>query len=294
MTERRARVGSFIDRHATILTIIAMAVLVLVPTKIAYDASGNATDAGNTATHAAHKASNAVARLESERRQRIYDQNGIDRYFCGKSAAIEKVLTLLLTASLNVKATGELTESQLNARSVFERVLAELSEAPKCEVLIPAPPKPKPGESRKRGASAEAQAESHPEEAAQQLAPPASTPPTSTEGTHQPKPSPPHGGGGGNGGETGGHEHKPPTSPSEGGTSPPPTGTQETAPPAQESTGTASQGSPPAETPAAETPPPSQGKSGLIPSTIESIEGVVGCLGKADLACTLGEVVGQP
>lgn len=211
--KRRARVGDFIDRHATILTIIVMAVLVLVPTKIAYDASGNATDAGETATHAAHKASHAVIRLENERRARIYDQNGIDHYFCGKSVAIEKILSLLLRASLAARAPTELTGAQLRARSVFEQVQDELADAPQCEVLIPRPPKPLKGESRRSQEQAETRAEKHPAQTA-----PLSEPnsdesgstgaPTSPQAT-PPKSSPPqhheqgHSGSGG----AGGHEH---------------------------------------------------------------------------------------
>jgi hypothetical protein len=152
---RRARAAGWLDRHATVLTILCMAILVLVPTKIAYNASTNATHAGETATHAAGKASRAVSRMEDERRDRIYDQNGIDHYFCGKTVALEKVLTLLVTAALGVHhPEAELTEGQLRARNVFEEVREELAEAPKCEVLIPPPPAPKEGETKAGAARA--------------------------------------------------------------------------------------------------------------------------------------------
>lgn len=287
--KRRVRMGNFIDRHATILTILAMAVLVLVPTKIAYDASGNATDAGDTATHAAHKASNAVTRLEDERRQRIYDQNGIDRYFCGKSVAIERVLTLLLTASLGAHKPSELTTAQLEARAVFEAVLSELGEAPKCEVLIPKPPKPKPGEHGSEGAQAEAHAEAHPEETQPFTEPP---PPSSGHAT-EPHHQPPTTGGGEGGGTSGHHTKKPPPPDTEPEAAAPAPSHAEEANAAPTTTAPA-QEAPPAETtkPTETTTPPA--KSGLVPGAIESVEGVITCLGKSDLACTLGEVVGQP
>jgi hypothetical protein len=254
---RRARAAAYLDRHATVLTLICMAVLVLVPTKIAYDASTNAGDAGEKASGAAHKASHAVVRLEDERRARIYDQNGIDHYFCGKSVAIEKLLTLLVTAALNSHQPAELTPGQLRARAVFEEVLSELTDAPKCEVLIPPPPKPKRGESEQKGDEAEARAEEDP----------SSTPPfadpTSTsahEPVHDPVHEPAQGGSGGSGGHEGhsgdgtppGGVGAPPESAHEpsGGPAPSP----ETSGPAQEDATPPPTASPPAETPPAEPP----------------------------------------
>jgi hypothetical protein len=159
---RRTRLTAWLDRHATVLTIVCMAILVGAPTKIAYNASTNATQAGEKATAAARKATiagqrtkHAVVRMEDERRDRIYDQNGIDHYFCGKTVALEKVLTLLVTAALGVHhPAAELTADQLHARTVFEEVREELAEAPECEVLIPPPPAPKVGETKEGAAEA--------------------------------------------------------------------------------------------------------------------------------------------
>jgi hypothetical protein len=296
LTEHRARIGSFIDRHATILTIIAMAALVLIPTKIAYDASGNATDAGDTATKAARKARHAVVRLENERRQRIYDQNGIDRYFCGKSAAIEKILTLLLTASLDVETPTEVNESQRNARAVFERVLAELSEAPKCEVLIPAPPKPRPGESKSKGTREEARAQRHPTET-QQLE---ETPPV----IHVPQgggtaPVQKHPGtGGSHEGDSQGHhhtgkEHEPTANEPEpsGEESSPASATPTSAPKSEEANGSVGEAptAPPEEMPQAE---PQPAPKGLVPGAVEAVGGIVGCVTSLNVPCTLHEVLG--
>jgi hypothetical protein len=203
----------FIDRHATMLTIIAMAVLILVPSKLAYDASGNAKDAGDTATDAAHKASHAVVRLENERRARIYDQNGIDHYFCGKSMAIERILGLLLTASLAARPPTELTPAQLRAREVFEQVQGELKEAPQCEVLIPKPPKPKKGESRRSQEQAEAHAEKHPSQTAPLVesgSGPIGVAPTIPKTMPHPHPSKPgHEAHHGSSGGAGGHQRPP-------------------------------------------------------------------------------------
>lgn len=268
----------FIDRHATMLTIIVMAILVLVPTKIAYDASGNATDAGETATHAAGKASHAVVRLENERRARIYDQNGIDHYFCGKSVAIEKILGLLLTASLASHKPDELTTAQLQAREVFEKVQGELAEAPRCEVLIPKPPKPKQGESKASQERAEAHAEKHPSQTAP-LEEPGSGPvgvvPAPPKTMPHPHPSKPrHEAHHGSSGAAGGHQRPPavetPTpEPAAQQTSPESTAPQTAeAPPTEVTT--------PVETPVATAPEESTGGNRPTPSSLGEVVDEVG------------------
>lgn len=272
---RRAkrRTLGFLDRHATILTIIAVAVLVLVPTKIAYDAS-------NSATHAGNKASHAVVRLEDERRSRIYDQNGIDHYFCGKSAAIERVLTLLLTASLQSHHPSELTAAQLRARAVFESVLSELSSTPKCEVLIPPPPKPKHGESSEEAAARNKA--THPAPIPLPGLPAPTESQTGSGGTTghaptphpSPTPSPPHEHGHSGSGGAGGHEAPVPVetpAPAPGG----------------------SQGSPEATAPPAETQPEkpvAAAPSGSTPITGEIGKGVGGLV--TGLCSTVDRIAG--
>jgi hypothetical protein len=292
----RGRFAHWLDCHATVLTIVCVAVLVLVPTKIAYDASGDATDAGETATSAARKATNAVLRLEDERRARIYDQNGIDRYFCGKAGAIEKVLTLLVGAALSSHQVSELSTAQLQAREVFEGVLDELHDAPKCEVLIPAPPKPKAGESRKSAQQREGQAANHP----------GATPQFEGSGATQPSgpsSSPSHEATRGGSGAAGGHQAPSGgVSPSGGGGGAPegaqgapqgaaPPESTPSQPSSGGATGTTTEASPPGETPVASEPPTeapaAPAATGVLGTVQEQVGTTVG--GLVEGVCTTVE-----
>lgn len=282
---RRGRAASFIDRHATVLTLIAMAVLVLVPTKIAYDASSNATDAGTTATGAASRAHHAVVRIENERRQRIFDQNGIDKYFCGRTSSIERALILLLGTSLGIRPSTELNPAQLRAKAVFEEVLEELETAPKCEVLIPPPPKPKAGESKGQGTRSENEASNQPR-STPQFAPPTTPSPESPPPSESGISAPSHEGGHGGSGGAGGHEGSKGGETPSGGSPPTHEGSQSGSPPATEGpTGVAT--SPPGE-PTATAPPTHEeaatGSTSGLNEVTEQVGGAVG--GLVEGVCT--------
>lgn len=124
---------SWLTKHATVLTLLCMAALVLLPVGLAVRASSRASDAIDT--------------IQSERTVRIYEQNAADEYICGRLEVLEELDAKVLAAALlSHKAefeAGELSQLQIEARELSEKEIRGLERAGQCEVLIPPPPEPK-------------------------------------------------------------------------------------------------------------------------------------------------------